>query len=153
MKCPGCNNELSAFKAGSAEVDICKDHCGGIWFDAGEFEHYDEAHEDAPEQILRAIGHATVAIDRNKARACPRCSGATLKKLFFDSARELQIDQCPTCSGIWLDPGELKLIRNENAGSTKRKQVVDDFYAKAQAGTLPQEHQRGVKAVLGLLFK
>ena len=153
MKCPGCGHQLSALQAGPVEVDICKDHCGGIWFDAGEFEKYDEAHEDAPESILRAIGHSNVAIDRAKPRSCPRCSGETLKRMFFDSARELEIDQCAACSGIWLDPGELKVIREENRGTVARKKIVDDFYNSASSGNLSQKQQRGMKAVLGLLFK
>ncbi len=153
MKCPACNNELTKYDAGGVEVDICRDHCGGIWFDDGEFQHYDEAHESAPQVLLQVIRNATVVIDRNKARPCPRCDGQTLTKRFYDEAREMQIDQCPSCAGVWLDPGELEVIRDENEGSVDRTFVIDSFYRNATSGNVPPEHQKRIKAVLGLLFK
>lgn len=153
MRCPACNNTLTAIQAESTEVDVCKDHCGGIWFDAGEFEHYDEASESATAAILKVVKNSNVAIDRSRPRNCPRCANMILKKRFFDSTHEIEIDQCESCAGIWLDPGELLTVRNANGGSVARKSVIDDFYAKATSGDANAGQQKGLKAVLGLLFR
>ena len=57
------------------------------------------------------------AEDREQARAlhamkCPKC-GMDLTEL---TLHEIRIDQCLSCEGIWLDKGELDLIRKSEAG-------------------------------------
>ena len=41
---------------------------------------------------------------------CPKC-GAPLKEISF---QKILIDQCTACSGVWLDPGELEAIAEED---------------------------------------
>ena len=43
---------------------------------------------------------------------CPRC-GAQLEEIAFGGVR---IDKCFGCEGIWLDKGELEMIRKKEAG-------------------------------------
>ena len=43
---------------------------------------------------------------------CPKC-GAQLEEIAFGGVR---IDKCFGCEGIWLDKGELDLIRKKEAG-------------------------------------
>ncbi|MCB0280721.1 MAG: zf-TFIIB domain-containing protein [Calditrichaeota bacterium] len=54
---------------------------------------------------------------RETIRKCP-VDGSTLKKI---SNNELILDRCPTCSGVWLDAGELEAIKeaatNEGMGT------------------------------------
>ena len=151
MKCPSCENLMTQNDMDGIVLDVCTEFCGGIWFDAGEFQRYDEAHETAPMDILRPIRNANVAVDRNKARPCPRCEDTTLQKRFVDDAHELQIDQCVKCSGIFLDPGELETLRDENRGEVERKRVIEDFYSRATPSD--EKSNKGLKAVLKLLFK
>ncbi|MCI5132302.1 MAG: hypothetical protein D3904_12480, partial [Candidatus Electrothrix sp. EH2] len=33
MNCPVCNNPLTEVSIENIRLDICKDGCGGIWFD------------------------------------------------------------------------------------------------------------------------
>lgn len=40
--------------------------------------------------------------------ACPRC-GAALEERRLES---VLIDVCPQCSGVWLDSGELEILRH-----------------------------------------
>jgi hypothetical protein len=42
-------------------------------------------------------------------RACP-ADATSLKKAI---AHGVIIDQCPTCGGVWLDPGELERVNSE----------------------------------------
>ena len=153
MICPACSNELTPIVVGTITLDVCKQYCGGVWFDAGEFQLYDEIKEAVPLDILRPIRNQDVAIDRNKPRPCPRCENTKLHKRFYDAAYELQIDQCPKCSGIFLDPGELQNIREENKGVLERQEVIDDYMNGVQALKPTDPHAKGLRAVLGLIFK
>ena len=47
MKCPACSNRLQEMTVAGVTVDICKDGCGGIWFDNFEMKKFDEPHEPA----------------------------------------------------------------------------------------------------------
>ncbi|RME04126.1 MAG: hypothetical protein D6812_04565 [Deltaproteobacteria bacterium] len=50
---------------------------------------------------------------------CPKCGG-NLKPVLF---REVTIDRCLSCEGVWLDAGELEKV----AG--KQRTFLDDFIA------------------------
>jgi Zn-finger nucleic acid-binding protein len=76
-----------------------------------------------------------------------------LVKRFYDGGYQIQIDQCPKCAGIFLDAGELESIRQENDGTAKRQEVIDGFMKQAESTRPEPHHSRGLKAVLGLLFK
>ena len=43
---------------------------------------------------------------------CPKC-GAPLKEISF---QKILIDQCTGCSGVWLDPGELEALAEQEQG-------------------------------------
>jgi hypothetical protein len=43
---------------------------------------------------------------------CPKC-GHDLEEVAF---REIMIDRCTTCRGVWLDVGELESIAKEETG-------------------------------------
>jgi uncharacterized protein len=45
---------------------------------------------------------------------CPRC-GATLDEVKMQS---VLVDVCPQCKGMWLDAGELEIIRESRAGKS-----------------------------------
>jgi ribosomal protein L37AE/L43A len=49
---------------------------------------------------------------------CPKCDGS-LVEIEHDG---IQIDQCNTCNGVWLDAGELERLTNkeESAGWLRR---------------------------------
>ena len=42
---------------------------------------------------------------------CPKCGGDLEEKLF----RDIKIDMCSACSGVWLDSGEIDLLLNGSA--------------------------------------
>ncbi len=48
-------------------------------------------------------------------RRCP-VDGAAMAK---DVVHMLVVDRCPTCSGVWLDGGELELLRRAVAGGDR----------------------------------
>ena len=154
MRCPACANELVAVKIDKVTLDVCRNSCGGVWFDAGEFDLYDEAKENVPHEILRPVKSAQIAVvDRNKTRNCPHCASTALIKRFVDGTYQLQIDQCPQCAGIWLDVGELENIREDNGSLEERQDVIDDYLDQSSKSKSSDKHEKGLKAVLGLLFR
>ncbi|MFN8390318.1 MAG: zf-TFIIB domain-containing protein [Bdellovibrionota bacterium] len=153
MNCPACSDELTQVTVGNVTVDICKDSCGGIWFDAGELEQYEKAASSAPAELLRPLRNPNVAVDRNKTRNCPRCASSPLTKRFFDGEYEIQVDQCLHCGGIFLDPGELETIRHDHEDVAARQSVIDRFMKEANTSNPDPKHSRGLKAVLGLIFR
>lgn len=63
-------------------------------------------------------------------RSCPRCS-ATLEGLNLGAAAPLHIDRCPSCLGIFFDPGELhavvdSVVRQPDRIDHKRLQALID---------------------------
>ena len=55
--------------------------------------------------------------ERDRARSlhlmkCPKC-GMQLEELPLDDVR---VDKCLSCEGLWLDKGELEVIRQEDGG-------------------------------------
>ncbi len=130
MKCPACDNQLQQITVADVTVDVCKGGCGGIWFDSYEFKKFDEPHETAGESLLDIELDANVAIDRNKRLMCPKCSGITMMRHFFSVKRQVELDECPSCAGIWLDAGELKHIRSLFENEQQRKEAADEYFSE-----------------------
>lgn len=121
MKCPACFNSLTQLQIGSLVVDVCQDGCGGVWFDAFEFQRVDEESESAGEALLHIRCDPKVVVDPARKRDCPRCAGMKLQRHFFSALRRVEIDECPNCAGYWLDAGELAQIRAERTENARRQ--------------------------------
>lgn len=111
MKCPACSSELSQIKVGDLVVDVCNESCGGIWFDNRELQRVDEATELDLQPYLDIRHDLSVEIDFQARRNCPRCTSVILMRHGYAGHREVQVDSCANCGGIWLDYGELAQIR------------------------------------------
>jgi uncharacterized protein len=74
------------------------------------------AREEARRAELRRIEkeqHEAEAARMARKGTCPRGDET---KLVEETFQHLKIDRCPTCGGVWLDPGELEQIASDNAG-------------------------------------
>ena len=110
MKCPACKSDLHEKNAGSMTLDVCYGGCGGIWFDSSELNRLTAK----AAATLHTIWQAPVSAPKlNEPRECPRCPGLVLERKWFSDARKVEIDQCPTCGGVWLDAGEFSRIYKE----------------------------------------
>ncbi len=152
MKCPVCNHALYETKTGPMNVDFCRDGCRGIWFDAGELEKCDEHNEPFPEELISIKRTINVLIDRSKARACPRCKASTLKRQVLDADTNFEIDQCPQCSGHWVDVGELAKMRHSDKQDKEYQQRWREFEARASKQMQDPESARRYQAFFKLLF-
>jgi uncharacterized protein len=89
-------------------VDVCGG-CGCMWFDPRELatatacETTASSIDDPPPQ-RRGISKHVLATSK---LVCPRDKHALVVREHFDQPH-VDIDQCPECSGVLLEPGELR---------------------------------------------
>jgi uncharacterized protein len=127
MNCPACSGELIPVEAGPVTVDTCYGGCGGIWFDHKELTHLDEPHEDLGPLLFDVPRGEGIQIDHSERRNCVRCDAVVMMRRYYSPTRQVELDECPECGGIWLDLGELCGIRSENAPGADRDRVTDEF--------------------------
>jgi Zn-finger nucleic acid-binding protein len=109
-------------------VDICKNGCGGLWFDRFELQKVDEPHESAGEGLLEIRAEGNKKTDPSKRRMCPKCEGITMMRHFFSIKKEVQVDECPNCAGFWLDCGELRQIRGQYSSDDERNRAAEEYF-------------------------
>lgn len=132
MECPACKSALTELKQSDLTVDICDNGCGGLWFDNYELDKVDESHESKGEPLLDMSPHNPVNTSHALQRSCPRCVNMPMMRHYFSIRKEIEIDECPNCGGVWLDNGELYAIReqskkDEKTKETTRKNFLDLF--------------------------
>lgn len=129
MKCPACETELSEKTVDGIVVDVCAGGCGGIWFDQHELKKFDEPHEEGGLELLDVERDPGIHVDHEEQHPCPRCeAGTPMLRHFFSVKREVEVDECPTCAGFWLDAGELRDLRSLYPSEEARKQAAEEYF-------------------------
>ena len=141
MNCPACARELTSMTAGPITVDACSGGCAGIWFDHYELAKVDEESESAGTALLEIPRDRSISIDLTRRRTCPRC-GPQFKMLrhFESIVRKIAVDECPECGGIWLDAGELNVIRDEFTSAQARHEAASKAFSEMFDAQLAAEH-------------
>jgi Zn-finger nucleic acid-binding protein len=127
MKCPACGNVLQGMTVAEVSVDVCQGGCGGIWFDSHELRKFDEPEDAAGEALLDVERNPNIHVDFRKKRHCPKCRNTVLTRRFFSAKRQVEIDECPNCAGVWLDAGELATIRHAYASQQDREKAAEQY--------------------------
>lgn len=111
--CPRCNialepkNLATDAQLGTVEVDVCPD-CHGVWIDAEDQKADAKANILYDRQLVKLQANPKYAADTDPEIACPGCGHEMLR---FDwNNRQLYVDKCLDCKGIWLDAGEAARI-------------------------------------------
>lgn len=128
MKCPACGRALQTVVVGDVSVDVCQGGCGGIWFDSHELKRFDEPHEAAGQALLDIERNEKVKVDFTKRRHCPKCINIVMMRHFFSVKRQVEIDECPRCAGVWLDYGELGQIRSRYTSQQEREKAAEEYF-------------------------
>ena len=128
MKCPACQKTLKQVAVDDITVDVCEGGCGGVWFDRFELQKVDEPHESAGAKLLDVQKDASISVDREARRNCPKCENATMMRHFFSPKREVEVDECPSCAGVYLDAGELGTIRSLYNSEEERKAAARSYF-------------------------
>ena len=143
MKCPACDTTMEEVIVEDIAVDVCKQGCGGLWFDNFELQKVNETHESAGESLLQIRAEGTVTIDPSQRRMCPKCEDITMMRHFFSVNKEVEVDECPKCGGFWLDCGELGRIRNQYSSEEERKNAAKDYFENIFGGELMKMEEGG----------
>lgn len=142
MTCPACGHPLSPRTAGDVTVDVCDGGCGGIWFDRFELRKLDEQTESAGEALLDVRRDPAVSVDPNKRYVCPKDSDhPVMMRHFWSVKRAVTVDECPECSGAFLDVGELARIRAEFPTEEARHAAADAYFADVVDPILDRAHE------------
>jgi Zn-finger nucleic acid-binding protein len=143
MICPACGRELTTMTAGPIEADVCADGCAGIWFDHYELEKVDEQSETAGATLLAVPGDPSLTLDPSRRRSCPKCGPEIVMMRHFECvARKAAVDECPSCGGIWLDAGELNVIRSEFPSAEARHDAARKTFSEMFDAQLAAEHAK-----------
>ena len=137
MKCPGCGRGLQEKALGDLVVDVCATGCGGVWFDRLELQKVDEPHEAAGDALLAIEGDPAVRVDHTQVRLCPSCESTPMMRHFYSVKREVEVDECPRCAGMWLDRGELAVIRKQYGTEKERKKAAEAYFSEILDQELP----------------
>lgn len=150
MNCPACDRILKGLTVADVAIDVCRDGCGGLWFDQHELEKFDEPHEEAGAALLEIARAPDVVLDPAKRISCPLCDGTVLMRHFFSVKRKVEVDECPTCGGFWLDVGELRQIRSlfpsEEARRAAAQEYFDDVFGDRLGAMRAESQERLAKA-------
>jgi len=111
MNCPICQKEMVEEDFGGVVVDVCKNGCKGIWFDWLEIGKLDENNEGFGNALKEALNYPRVN-DENRGKInCPKCN-ILMHVHKYKSSKEVNVDECYSCAGFFLDSGELKGVRD-----------------------------------------
>jgi Zn-finger nucleic acid-binding protein len=131
MTCPACGHPLSPLTVGGLTVDACAGGCGGLWFDHYELKKVDEPSEAAGEALLDVPRDDSLAVDRTRRYTCPKCTDGVVMMRHFESVkRAVTMDECPECGGVFLDPGELRTMRDEFPSEEARHAAADAYFSE-----------------------
>jgi len=105
--CPVCDLALEEITLHEQQVDRCN-HCAGIFLDKGELGAIVEMAEIFEEVKLDEREIETVPEGEVKREMVCPLDGQPMEPRDMSG---IVIDVCPTCSGTWLDGGELAAIK------------------------------------------
>ena len=130
MKCPACDYTLTPLTVGKITVDVCQGGCGGIWFDNFELQKADHPPEFEGAPLLHVVHDDSREVDYERRRKCPKCLDTVMMRHFFSDRRQVEVDECPSCGGVWLDDGELAMIRKESATASAKENAAKAYLGK-----------------------
>ncbi len=142
MNCPACGRELTQRTAGGVTVDACEGGCGGVWFDQLELQKLDDADEAAGEELLDVPRDPAARVDYEARWKCPKCPDTVMMRHFYSPKRQVEVDECASCGGFWLDAGELTHIRDQYQSEAERKDAAGKFFDALYLETMAAENAR-----------
>jgi Zn-finger nucleic acid-binding protein len=128
MKCPACKCEMKQVSARANPgtlilLDQCG-RCGGIWCD--KWELFPIAPEEAPRvELLNDALLKSPVVLANEPLYCPRC---TERLQFFHDPllpKEIQLQRCRRCEGIWLNRGQFSRYKDYQR-KTRMEKMPDE---------------------------
>jgi Zn-finger nucleic acid-binding protein len=126
---------------GEVAVDFCQMGCGGLWFDWSELGLLDEPEEGLGDALDAALARP-LAPKRPRPLRCSRCA-IPMQEHRYKAVPAVLIDECYGCRGLFLDPGELRLIRDSLGERARKKRAVEKLL---ENDVVYRRHQIGAEA-------
>ncbi len=146
MNCPACGTAMTEVVTGDIKVQACKGGCGGLWFDEWSLRKLEAHAQSAGAELLNVEQNPAVHVDPNQRRKCPVDQDVVMMRHFWSVKREVAVDECPKCEGVFLDPGELAEIARDYPTDEQRHQAARGYYREMfdtqLAGMLKQDKAR-----------
>lgn len=134
MKCPRTGEELKPVVIDGIEIDVSMG-CGGVWFDRFELNKFDEIHERAGEMLIEHMKEHYKPLDKPEVRLnCPVHTDAVMMRRYYSAKRQIEIDECPQCGGVWLDAEELDALRELFPSQEDHRKVQESFVEELMSG-------------------
>ena len=143
LTCPACGKTMEKvfIPSQGINLDICTEGCGGIYFDNREFDKFDEKHEDISEILKKIDGKTFAAVNETMTRVCPVC-GAKMVKNHSGINHNIEIDDCYSCGGKFLDNSELIKIREEYENNEQRDEDILRYVYKKIGPKLAEQDEK-----------
>jgi Zn-finger nucleic acid-binding protein len=113
MKCPRCQVPLSPGRVDAAGLNLAAFNCAectGHWLSLTDL----RAAEQVVDVRLIAWRHLPGIETQGRILFCPACPGSKpMDKVVSTRDQRVVMDVCGTCSGVWLDYGELEAIQRK----------------------------------------
>ena len=132
MNCPVCQKNMTEQDFGGVMVDVCLDGCKSLWFDWMELKKLDETNEGFGAALQAATAYPRSNDAGRSPLICPKC-GIKMHAHKYESAKEVNVDECYQCGGIFLDSGELKIIRDAHMNEQEERAYGDKLLANMPA--------------------
>jgi hypothetical protein len=62
---------------------------------------------------------------------------------FFSPKRQVEVDECPGCGGVWLDAGELGRIRGMYKTEQERRRAAEEYFEEVLGVEFAEMKVRG----------
>ncbi len=147
MICPACEHNMTEKEIQQIKVDVCAGGCGGIWFDGHELKKIDEPHEAVGQDLLEVEYDPEVVVDESQRRDCPHCDAIVMMRHFSSIKREVEVDECPSCGGFFLDRGELNSLREQYSSEEDRSEAANKMFGDMFDDDLEDVHEAGRQRV------
>ncbi len=145
MICPVCSTEMVEEDFGGMNVDVCKNGCKGVWFDWFELSKLDEKNEGLGNALQEALGYER-SNDQDRGQInCPKCK-LSMHIHVYESAKDINVDECYQCGGFFLDSGELKAIRESFMTEAEREAYAAKLLADIPGLEAAEENLEKEKA-------
>ncbi len=126
MLCPRTNTPLESILVGG--ITVYTSSLGGVFFDNSQIFKFSSPELKHGQVLLKylsnyAEGEGEVAMRVN----CPKCPSIVMMRRYFSPLKAVEIDECPSCAGIWLDNGELEKIHENHLTPKERKLLANEM--------------------------
>jgi len=107
-----------------------------MWFDCYALTRLDDKNKGVGQQLQEALNFPRHNDENRGALNCPKCK-VPMHRHLYKSDKEINIDECYDCGGIFLDSGELVEIRDhhmsEQEESAYLQKLLDNIPGEKKA--------------------